>query len=93
MSSAQLNRFSPSDLLILPPSVARSRESGSKVLQCTLCEGVFPLDQQEKFGRHVRNCADAHDDQIQAEAERRRTNPLTAIADPELFDHMRRGGT
>jgi hypothetical protein len=84
--------MSDAPFLILPPSVARSRERGKQVLKCFCCGSEFPLDEPEKFGRHVRNCSDAHDDEIQAEAARRRSSYFQRAADEELYDHIRRGG-
>jgi hypothetical protein len=80
--------------LILPPSVARVRdEARGKVLQCTTCEdGVFGIDQFEKFARHVRQCSERHDDEIQAALAKRQKTYFNQPADVERYGHFRRGG-
>jgi hypothetical protein len=81
-----------SDLLILPPSVARNREHGSKVLKCLCCGAEWPLDHPEKFGRHVRQCSEAHADEMEAEVAERESNYYQSVADKELYAHLRKGG-
>lgn len=81
-----------SGLLIPSAAAARSHEHDKGyVLKCMCCGAKFGTDQHEKWVRHVRNCADAHDDEIQAKAAARRAEPLTNISDPERFAYLRRG--
>ena len=81
--------------LILPPSVSRSREAGSRVLLCTVpgCGEKFPFDKPEAFARHVRDCADRNHDQIEADVAKSRESYFTKPADEEMYAHYRRGGT
>lgn len=83
---------SPADFLILPPSVSRSREQGRAVLRCLDCKAEYPTDQPEKFGRHVRQCSEAHDDKHQAEVAAKESNYFQSVADKEMYDHIRQGG-
>lgn len=78
--------------LLVPPSVARSREAGKKVLRCVFCRADFPLDQEERFGRHVRRCSEAHEGEMQAVIARREETYFTKPIDPEFAAHVRKGG-
>lgn len=81
--------------LILPPSVSRSREAGTKVLRCMVpdCGKEFPMDHGPQFARHVKACANKNHDQIEEIIDRSRDSVFTRPADEEMYAHFRRGGT
>lgn len=81
----------PADFLILPPSVSRNREQGVAVNRCECCGAEYPLDQVEKFGRHVRHCSEAHAEQMEAQVAEYEANPLANPSDPELYQWIREG--
>lgn len=53
----------------------------------------FPVEQEAQWVRHVKACAKRHEDQIEAELAAKNDNWITSPADPELFAHLRNGGT
>lgn len=79
--------------LILPPSVARNRDQGRKVLCCTVpgCRAAFGLDQEEKFTRHVRQCSEENSGRIEEIIAKHRETVFARPADKEMYDWYREG--
>jgi hypothetical protein len=77
-------------LEILIPSSALTRQ---KRLEC-FCGKAFPETQQSQYVRHLRACSKRHREEIMHQAEERTKTPFTgAVLDPELYRHLREGGT
>lgn len=76
--------------LILPPSAQEAR----KALVCTICGAAFPFQREVfgRFSRHVRKCAERHDDEIQERIAAEQKDYIRNVADKELAEHFAKGG-
>lgn len=64
--------------------VTSTRDEDEKVYVCTLCKTPFPETQKSAWARHVAQCAERNDGEIQARAHDRQNNPLYSPWDKEL---------
>ena len=70
----------------------RSAEERRRVFKC-FCGTAVPLDQEREWIRHSKKCVRQHETEIDAGVHLRETNHFLAPADPELAQHILKGGT
>jgi hypothetical protein len=77
---------------LIVPTSAEVHGRG-RVFKCLTCGREYSQDHQERWARHVRQCSERHQPEMEAVIAEHKANPLANPSDPERFQAAKEGRT